>query len=60
MLQLAARPNREAIMDEIRGHTPMHRFGTVDDVAHTIAFLLGPERTFTTGSVVAVDGDMTA
>ncbi|KAH7349078.1 hypothetical protein BKA66DRAFT_516622 [Pyrenochaeta sp. MPI-SDFR-AT-0127] len=36
------------------------RFGTADEVAQTIAFLLGPESNFTTGTVTAVDGGMTA
>lgn len=53
-------PARSMIEAEIRGHTPLGRFGTADEVAHTIAFLLGPESCFTTGAVIAVDGGMTA
>lgn len=32
------------------------RQGTADEVANVIAFLLGPESTFVSGSVYAVDG----
>jgi citronellol/citronellal dehydrogenase len=35
---------------------PMRRFGTVEEVAHAVAFLAGPLATFTTGETLYVDG----
>jgi 3alpha-hydroxysteroid 3-dehydrogenase len=41
----------------IRGFpVPAGRFGTPDEIAATIAFLLGPEATFCCGAVLFVDG----
>jgi NAD(P)-dependent dehydrogenase (short-subunit alcohol dehydrogenase family) len=60
MLDLGHGPARQVIEAEIRGHTPMGRFGTAEEVAQTVAFLLGPESKFTTGSVTTIDGGMTA
>jgi NAD(P)-dependent dehydrogenase (short-subunit alcohol dehydrogenase family) len=34
----------------------IQRLGTAEDVAKLIAFLLGPDSTFITGSVCSVDG----
>ncbi|KAA1380636.1 SDR family NAD(P)-dependent oxidoreductase [Aeromicrobium fastidiosum] len=39
---------------------PVGRWGSPDDVAHTVAGLLAPEAGWTTGSVVHVDGGFTA
>ena len=50
---------REMLMAEIRGHTPLARIGTVEEVANTIAFLLSSDSSFTTGAVYTVDGGMT-
>jgi len=37
----------------------MKRFGSVDDVACTVAFLASDDATYITGQVLAVDGGMT-
>ena len=37
---------------------PLGRFGTVEDVANTIAFLVSDEAAYITGQVVVVDGGM--
>ena len=36
--------------------TAFRRLGTAEEVAAVVAFLLGPESTFVSGSVYAVDG----
>jgi len=36
--------------------TPMHRWGTPDEVAHTIGYLLSDLSSYVTGSIYAVDG----
>lgn len=37
---------------------PLERKGKVDEVAPLIAYLLGPESTYTTGVVIPIDGGM--
>jgi NAD(P)-dependent dehydrogenase (short-subunit alcohol dehydrogenase family) len=41
------------------GMSPIDRMGTPDEVAKSIAFLLGEESSFTTGAVYTIDGGMT-
>jgi 3-oxoacyl-[acyl-carrier protein] reductase len=36
--------------------TPLKRFGTIDEIAATIAFLCSPEAGYITGQTIAVDG----
>ena len=49
--------HRSAERDAQRiARTPLGRLGTVDDMADTVAFLLGDESRFITGQVLAVDG----
>ncbi len=45
---------------QVRQSVPMHRFGTVEEAALLIAFLLGGESMYCTGSVFMIDGGMTA
>jgi 3-oxoacyl-[acyl-carrier protein] reductase len=40
----------------IRKQIPMRAFGTVEEVAHVVAFLAGPDSSYMTGSLIAVDG----
>jgi len=51
----------EAALDEktrqhILGTTPLHRLATVDDVAHTAAWLASPESGYITGKIIELDG----
>jgi len=39
-------------------HIPLRRLGTVDDVAHAVAFLASAEAGYITGQVIAVNGGM--
>ncbi|KAI4278099.1 MAG: hypothetical protein L6R38_005316 [Xanthoria sp. 2 TBL-2021] len=39
---------------------PMHRYGTAEEVAKLILFLLGEDSSFCTGSVFGIDGGLTA
>ncbi|KAI4229928.1 MAG: hypothetical protein L6R36_000437 [Xanthoria steineri] len=44
----------------VRQSVPMGRFGTVEEAARLIVFLLGGESTYCTGSVFMIDGGVTA
>lgn len=47
---------RDAAGKEIKRSIPMRRFGTVDDVAGVVSFLVGPDATYVTGQTIGVDG----
>ena len=52
----------DAIPDEMKStlleRTPLGRFGTPEDVAGAVAFLVGPDAGFITGHVLTVDGGL--
>lgn len=48
------------IRDKLLGDLIVGRFGTPDEVAHAALFLASDESSFTTGSVLVVDGGATA
>jgi NAD(P)-dependent dehydrogenase (short-subunit alcohol dehydrogenase family) len=47
---------REALLKAI----PMRRYGSVDEVAATVAFLLSPEAGYCNGATYVLDGGQTA
>jgi 3-oxoacyl-[acyl-carrier protein] reductase len=46
------------IQDGIRNATPLGRFGTPEEVASAVAFLVSDEAAYITGHVLAVDGGL--
>jgi len=48
----------EALQAEITARTPLGRFGTVEEIADAVAFLVSDEARFITGQVLAVDGGL--
>ena len=48
----------EALQAELIARTPLGRFGTVEEIADTVAFLVSDEARYITGQVLAVDGGL--
>ena len=48
----------EALQAEITARTPLGRFGTTEEIADAVAFLVSDEAGFITGQVLAVDGGL--
>lgn len=49
----------DQVMEDIKASNPMKRFGTAEEVAATVAFLLASESSYITGSELFVDGGVT-
>ncbi len=48
----------EPLMAEITSRTPLGRFGTTEEIADAVAFLVSDEAGYITGQVLAVDGGL--
>ncbi len=44
--------------EQILSRIALNRFGTVDDIAHMVAFLTSGHADYITGQVISVDGGM--
>ena len=53
-----ARKLPEPVIEAAKQMIPMHRLGSVDDVARVVAFFAGDEVDYITGQVLCVDGGM--
>jgi 3-oxoacyl-[acyl-carrier protein] reductase len=50
----------DALRAELTAQIPVGRFGTAEEVAPAVAFLLGPGGQYITGQVLVIDGGMSA
>ena len=48
----------QPLQDQITAQTPLGRFGTTEEIANAVAFLVSDEAAFITGQVLAVDGGL--
>jgi NAD(P)-dependent dehydrogenase (short-subunit alcohol dehydrogenase family) len=44
------------LMDDYHEQMPLYRAGSVDDIAHAVRFLAGPESSWITGVCLPIDG----
>lgn len=58
--QLQAAPNREEALREMASVYPLGRIGTAEEAAAAIQFLASPSAAFITGTILTVDGGLTA
>lgn len=52
--------SNEEIRQQVLSKTPLHRFGTVQEIASTVLYLASDEASYITGAIYSVDGGWTA
>lgn len=57
---LGAGPEREARLRELVSDVPLRRFGTPEEVAAAVAYLVSDEAGYTTGAEIVLDGGLLA
>ena len=58
--QLAAAPDRAAALKEMASVYPVGRIGTADEAAAAICYLASDDAGFVTGTILSIDGGLTA
>ena len=56
---IAQMGGREAIMNYLRDKVPLGRWGSVDEIAESILFLVSKRSSYMTGQILVVDGGET-
>lgn len=57
---LASSGNPEGLLHSLESRQAMRRLGKPEEIAHGILYLAGDESSFSTGSILTIDGGMTA
>jgi 3-oxoacyl-[acyl-carrier protein] reductase len=55
-VETESNPAHGPMADAIKNHIPLRRYGHVDEIAGMVAYLIGPEAAFVTGSAFTIDG----
>lgn len=58
--QLDAAPDHSAALREMRSVYPLGRIGTAEEAAAAICYLASPDAAFITGTILSIDGGLTA
>ena len=58
--QLAAAPDRSEALREMASVYPIGHIGTADDAAAAICYLASEDAGFVTGTILSIDGGLTA
>jgi NAD(P)-dependent dehydrogenase (short-subunit alcohol dehydrogenase family) len=54
------RHEKDVVREQLKARQPMGRLGQPDEIAHMVLYLCSREAAFVTGSVLTIDGGMTA